>query len=104
LKSSGSKIRISVGVALAALVLRLSLSMAAGVWVSFVTPKDGAEVIGEIQVEAEVVSARTVREVVFYLDGRPVAVITDAPFRVRINLGEENRRHTIEVIATDVGE
>jgi Ca-activated chloride channel family protein len=75
---------------------------AAGVWVSFVTPKDGAEVIGEIQVEAEVVSARTVRDVVFYLDGRPLAVVTEPPYRVRVSLGEENRSHSLEVIATDV--
>jgi VWFA-related protein len=80
----------------------LDSSMAAGVWVSFVTPKDGAEVIGEIEVKAEVVSARTVREVVFYLDGRPLAVVTEPPYRVRVNLGEENRRHNLEVIATDV--
>jgi Ca-activated chloride channel family protein len=86
----------------AALSVALNLVTAASVWVSFVTPKNGAEVIGEVQVEAEVVSARTVREVVFYLDGRPLAVVTDPPYRVRVNLGEENRRHTFEVIATDV--
>jgi Ca-activated chloride channel family protein len=85
-----------------AMLAGLEFSSAGGVWVSFVTPKDGAEVIGEIQVEAEVVSARTVREVVFYLDGRPLAIVTEPPYRVRVNLGEENRRHSLEVIATDV--
>ena len=48
------------------------------------------------------VSALTVREVVFYLDGRPLAVVTEPPYRVRVNLGEENRSHRLEVIATDV--
>jgi len=80
----------------------LETSTAGGVWVSFVTPKDGARVIGEVRVEAEVVSALSVRDVVFYLDGRPLAVVTEAPYRVRVNLGEENRRHRLEVIATDV--
>ena len=102
MRSPGLHYWISAVVVTAALSVALNLVTAASVWVSFVTPKDGAEVIGEIQIEAEVVSARTVREVVFYLDGRPLAVVTDPPYRVRVNLGEENRRHTFEVIATDV--
>jgi Ca-activated chloride channel family protein len=85
-----------------ALVAGLKRSTATDIWVSFVTPKNGAELIGEIQVEAEVVSARTVQEVVFYLDGRPLAIVTEPPFRVRVNLGEENRSHRLEVFATDV--
>jgi VWFA-related protein len=72
------------------------------IWVHFVTPEEGSAVIGEIQVEAEVLSAKEVRDVVFYLDGRPVGMLTAAPYRLRIDLGEENRAHTFEVIATNI--
>jgi Ca-activated chloride channel family protein len=71
-------------------------------WANFISPTDGEAVIGEILVEANVRSVRPIRDVVFFLDGRPVAMLTSAPYRLRLDLGEENRGHTMEVVATDV--
>jgi len=93
---------VGTAVATALVLIAAAPSQSADVWVSFVTPKQDDEVIGETLVEATVLSVHDLREVVFYVDGRPVGVVTAQPYRVRVNLGEENRRHTFEVIATDV--
>jgi len=73
-----------------------------GIWGHLVTPRDGAEAIGEIVLEAEVLAVEPIRDVVFFVDGRPVGQLTSAPYRMRYDLGEENRSHTFEVVATDV--
>lgn len=88
-------------VAVAALV-GLAPATAGDVWVSFLSPTQGAEVIGDVALEANVLSVKPIREVVFYVDGRPVGVVTTAPYRLQVSLGEQNRAHTFEVIATDV--
>jgi VWFA-related protein len=59
-------------------------------------------VIGDIVLEANVLSVKPIREVVFYVDGRPVGMVTAAPYQLRMSLGDENRVHTFQVIATDV--
>jgi VWFA-related protein len=71
------------------------------IWTHLVNPRDGDEVIGEIEIEADVVAANEVRDVVFFVDGRPVGVLSTAPYRLTFNLGDENRSHTFEVVATD---
>jgi len=78
------------------------LASAAEIWVDFVTPTDGQAVIGEILVHANVRSVKPIRDVVFFMDGRPVGLLTSAPYRLQLDLGEENRAHTLEVVATDV--
>jgi len=93
-------------VALTAL-LPLALGMAAtcladDLWVSFITPKQDQPVIGEIPVEANVLSVQPIRDVAFFLDGRPVGLLTSPPYRLRIDLGEDNVEHTFEVVAVDV--
>lgn len=93
---------------LAAVLAFLSCTLAAAVtgagevWVAFVTPKQDAAVIGEVELEANVIAAQEIRDVVFYLDGRPVGMLTAEPYRLTIDLGEKNRPHVFEVIATDV--
>jgi Ca-activated chloride channel family protein len=72
------------------------------VWTHFVSPRDGEELIGEIVLEAEVLAMEPIRDVVFFVDGRPVGQLTSAPYRMRHDLGEENRPHTFEVVATDI--
>jgi VWFA-related protein len=71
------------------------------IWVHFVSPRDGQEAIGEIVLEADVLAAGKVRDVVFFVDGQPVGQMLTSPYRMRYNLGEENRSHTFEVVATD---
>ena len=73
-----------------------------GIWANLVTPRDGEELIGEIVLEAEILAVEPIRDVVFFVDGRPVGHLTSAPYRMRYDLGEENRSHTIEVVATDI--
>ena len=74
----------------------------AGIWTHLVSPTNGQEVIGEIVIEAGVVATKGVRDVVFFVDGRPVGMLTSAPYRMRIDLGEENRARIVEVVATDI--
>jgi Ca-activated chloride channel family protein len=71
------------------------------IWVHFANPRDGQEAAGEIVLEAEVLAAAPIRDVVFFVDGQPVGQMITPPYRMRYNLGEENRSHTIEVVATD---
>ena len=71
------------------------------IWTHLVNPRQGDEVIGEIEIEADVVAANEVRDVVFFVDGRPIGVLSTAPYRLTFNLGDENRSHTFEVVATD---
>ncbi|MGD8439552.1 MAG: VWA domain-containing protein [Holophagae bacterium] len=80
-------------------------SMAAesgGIWVHIANPRASQAVIGEIEIEAQVVAYARVRDVAFFVDGRPVGMVSSAPYRLRIDLGEKNQRHEIEVVATDV--
>jgi VWFA-related protein len=72
------------------------------IWTHLVNPREGDEVIGEIEIEADVVAANEVRDVVFFVDGRPIGVLSTAPYRLTFNLGDENRSHTFEVVATDI--
>jgi Ca-activated chloride channel family protein len=71
-------------------------------WVSFISPKQDQPVIGEILVEANVLSVQPIRDVTFYMDGRQIGSLASAPYRLRLDLGEENKAHTFEVVATDV--
>lgn len=92
----------------AAVVLAIAavLASAAGdeqrIWVHVASPRDGQPVIGEVELVAEVVARADVRDVAFFVDGRPVGMVSSAPFRLRIDLGDQNRSHEIEVVATDV--
>ena len=74
-----------------------------GIWVHIESPRDGQAVIGEVEIEAQVVAYDPVREVAFFVDGRPVGVMSSEPYRLRIDLGEKNQGHEIEVVATDDG-
>jgi Ca-activated chloride channel family protein len=71
------------------------------VWVNLLEPADGQEVIGEVELVADALAELPIKEVVFFVDGRPVGSLTAAPFRLRVDLGLENRPHVIEVLATD---
>ena len=71
------------------------------IWAYLVTPQDGDAVIGNVEVEAEVLSQDPIKDVVFFVDGRPVGMLSAPPYRMRVNLGEDNLPHTFEVVATD---
>ena len=90
----------AVGVMVA--LLQSAAVDAGEIWVSFLEPEDGAPAIGEVMVEANVLSEDRISEVVFIVDGQPVGALTTSPYRMSVDLGGENRAHTIEVVAIDV--
>jgi len=93
---------VSVGLLVAASLVGPATGDSGRIWVHVASPRDGEAVIGEVEIEAEVVARAAVRDVAFFVDGRPVGMVSSAPFRLRIDLGDENRSHEIEVVATDV--
>jgi Ca-activated chloride channel family protein len=93
---------------LGALVITLTLpgvgKAATGedIWVTIVEPVVDSFVIGRVAIVAEVVAAEEVAEVEFYVDGKAVGLVTSPPFRVEVDLGDENTPHRFSVIARDV--
>lgn len=75
---------------------------AQNIWVTIVEPRDGDLVMGELDVQVEVVSQADVEEVEFHLDGRTIGTLTMEPFMLRVDLGEKNAAHEFSVIARDV--
>lgn len=80
----------------------LSPAGAQDIWVSIVHPKDGDFVIGELDVEVEVVSSAVIDEVEFQLDGRPIGTLEMEPFRLHVDLGTQNLPHRFSVVVRDV--
>lgn len=62
-------------------------------------PRAGETVFGEVEVLAEVLAAEPIAEVIFKLDGREVARLSEPPFRTTVDVGQDNIEHTFEVIA-----
>src|SRR6185295_7956196 len=68
--------------------------------VRIVHPAPGESLIGEAEVRAEVVPAGTaIERVEFFLDGALAGTATQAPYRILLDAGEENRAHKLEVVA-----
>lgn len=72
---------------------------AAALEVEIVSPPDGEAVFGRVEVVAEVRSGEPVERVEVFLDGRSVAAVLEPPYRLIVDVGEENREHRIEVVA-----
>src|SRR6185295_3026953 len=72
--------------------------------VRIVHPAPGESLIGEAEVRAEVVPAGTaIERVEFFLDGALAGTATQAPYRILLDAGEENRAHKLEVVAHAAG-
>lgn len=65
-------------------------------------PVPGQPALGSVDVVASVLSSNAVREVAIELDGQRAAVLTVPPWRYALELGTDNRRHEITVVATDM--
>lgn len=83
--------------------LALALAIARpGATVSFdigiVEPPAGRPVFGRIDVLVEV-RGRDRARVELYLDGRRVDTLEDPPYRFSVDVGQENRGHTLRVVA-----
>jgi len=89
------------------LILGLSLlaSSPAGsqdIWVTIVEPQNGDFVIGELDVVVEAVSRADIAEIEFQVDGRPIGTLSMEPYRMHVDLGENNVPHHFSVVALDV--
>lgn len=71
------------------------------VWVHLLSPTDGEPVMGRVVLEADVLAERPIRDVSFFVDGRPVGSLSAPPWELRIDLGSANRAREIVVVATD---
>ena len=72
------------------------------VWVNVERPVPGQAVFGEIEFMAQVASDERIARVEFFLDGRRVGIRRKRPYRVRVNVGDENVDRTFEVVAEGV--
>lgn len=92
-----------------ALPLLLAVAAAAGVAaaggepldVVITSPAAGRPLFGAVEIAARVYG--DARRVELYLDGLQVGVLESPPYRLRLDLGEENREHRIEVRAVGPG-
>ena len=87
-----------VRIALAAL---LATAPAAALEVAILSPPPGAVVFGVVQVAVEVRGGEA-RKVELFLDGARVATAERPPWKLRVDVGEENVERTLRVVATAV--
>ena len=72
----------------------------AGIEVELISPAPDTPLFGEIDLAVQVQSGEPIAAVEFFLDGQPVGRLTQPPFRVRVDVGEENRTHEVRAVAT----
>jgi hypothetical protein len=72
---------------------------AAALEVEIVSPRAGEAVFGEIEIVAEVRSAEPVERLELFVDGRLAATAESPPWRLVVDVGQENREYRIEVVA-----
>jgi len=65
-------------------------------------PLPSKAVFGEVVVEVEVLSARDVAAVEVHLDGELAGRLSAPPWRLVVDVGDENRAHVFDITATDV--
>lgn len=70
--------------------------------VRIVSPPPNQPLFGEIEIRAEV-SGASVSKVEFYLDSLRIGVVEKPPYRVLVDVGQQNTEHSIEVVAYGPG-
>ena len=83
------------------LLLTLIAESAAGVDLFITEPAVGAPAFGEVGFSARVYPEGSTVRVEFFVDGAPVGTLEAPPYRLRIDLGEENLEHRFVVRARD---
>lgn len=84
---------------LAGLLPRVPLHGAQDVDVLIVQPPPGQPLFGVVDFEVEVYPPDQVSRVEFFLDGEKIGELTEPPFRLTPDLGEDNREHRFEARA-----
>lgn len=77
-----------------ALLIPAALAAQPAIW--FTNPHPGEPVFGTVDLAVEVEPADDVLRVEFFVDGEKAGEIGRAPFRIAVDLGEENREHHFE--------
>lgn len=85
----------------AALLAAAPASAQSRVRVAILEPGPFDPVSGETEVVLGVESAQPVDRVRLYVDDRLVAVLTEPPWKVTVDLGPENREHIFRAVAVD---
>ena len=67
--------------------------------VAITSPPPGQPMFGEVEIEADVYPAENVARVEFLVDGQPVGEVDSSPFRIKTDVGQDNREHRFEVRA-----
>jgi Ca-activated chloride channel family protein len=91
----------TTGLAAALLVALLAALPAAALDVLLRSPRRGQPAFGFVTMEAEVLSGLPVAEVLFKVDGRVVARLTEPPWKVDVDVGQDNVAHRFEVEVRD---
>ena len=75
-----------------------SAAPASSAQVRLVSPPPNQPLFGQIEIRAEV-SGAAVTKVEFYLDSLRIGVVEKPPYRVLVDVGQQNTEHSIEVVA-----
>lgn len=94
-------VRRALATALAVAAALAAAPPAAAIDVFLTSPRPQMGVFGEVTIEADVLSATQVVEVVFRVDGEVVGRRTEPPWRVTVDVGQANVPHTFEATARD---
>jgi Ca-activated chloride channel family protein len=86
--------------ALAALLF--AAAPAAALDVLLRSPRPGKPAFGALTIEADVLGGERVAEVEFRVDGEVVGRLTEPPWRLTVDLGQDNLEHLFEVTARTV--
>lgn len=81
-----------------AFLLLLFLAADAAAQVRIVSPPAGQPLFGQVEIRAQV-SGAPVTKVEFYLDSLRIGVVEKPPYRVLVDVGQDNTEHSIEVVA-----
>ncbi len=87
--------------ALAALLF--AAAPAAALDVLLRSPRPGKPAVGVVTIEADVLGGERIAEVEFEVDGEVVGRLTAPPWRLTVDLGQDNVEHAFEVTARTVG-
>jgi len=98
-------LRMSAGIAIGLLLLLLSspcLLAAEEIFVLFTRPVVNEPIFGQVELVAEVSPEGVEATVEFWIDGEKVGEVAVPPYRLAVDVGEENRSRQLEVRAIGV--
>ena len=83
------------------MILLEAAGAAAGVQITFLNPAAGVPLFGEVELEVEVLPPEEAVRVEFFVDDELAGTVEAAPYRLLVDVGEENREHEVKVRVSD---